>query len=82
MLRYESAVLYRGSFLSPGKVLEITTDETTYQFGLNPWTQLEAHLPLEFETRALKIGFSPFSLLLRVGIIGYLVYYAWSEYLR
>lgn len=64
-----------------GQVLKIeTTDNENYQFGMqfNPeWTQ-QQRLPLAFEKGQVK--YSPFSIILRVIVYGYLIYWLYERF--
>lgn len=43
----ERAVLYTGrQFFIPVSVLELRSEDRTYQFGFNPWAHPEQHLAL------------------------------------
>lgn len=59
------------------RVLELHTGGKTYQFGFNPWAHPERHLNLELERQSVRIGHSPFSVLVRVVVVGYVVWQAW-----
>lgn len=58
----------------PVKVLIVQTESDTYQFGLNPWCQIAAHLPFPFREESKAIKWSLFSVLFRFGAIALLVY--------
>ena len=74
----EKAVLYTGrQFFVPVSVLELQTPGETYQFGFNPWARPERHLPLELERQRMRLGYSPFSVLVRVLLVAYLAWLAW-----
>jgi len=71
----ENATLFVGrQLLMRVTVLEVRTAERTYQFGFNPWVRLERHLAFNFEKQAVSIGYSKFSLALRLLLVGYLLF--------
>ena len=65
----------RGNLLG-GYVLQVRTGERTYQFGLNPWVRIADHLPFPFTETTVKLGYSRFSVVLRIAVVGYLIYLA------
>ena len=57
-----------------GHVLAVSTQERTYQFGLNPWVKVPLVLPFPFTTEKAKLGYSPFSIAVRVAAVAYIIY--------
>jgi hypothetical protein len=64
-----------------GQVLKIQTEDgKNYQFGMQfntEWANQQA-LPLSYENE--KVKYSLFSILIRVYLIGYLVYWLWERF--
>lgn len=76
----QQAIVYRGKQLFiPATVLHLGTADADYQFGFNPWASPIAHLPLEMEEEPLRLSYSPFSLIIRLGAVAYLIYYLLSK---
>jgi hypothetical protein len=77
-----SELLKISSLFGDGMVLKIQTiDNKNYQFGmqLNPeWTEQNA-LPLNL--KKTKVKYSPFSILVRLIAIGYLIYWIYNRFL-
>ncbi len=77
----EEAILYQArEFLLTTPILQVRTTERTYQFGFNPWTRVAEYLPFAFEKRKVRLGLSPFSLVLRLILLAYFSYWLWQEY--
>ena len=73
------AVVYRGrSFLLPVRVLHLEAESGTYQFGFNPWVKIESHLPFETEWQKVRFGHSVLSVVARVVVAAYVVYWLWQ----
>ena len=69
------AIAYRtSSMFIPVTILELRTEENSYQFGFNPWAHPLQHLDLDYREEHVKLGTSPLSLLIRLAAIGLLVY--------
>ena len=74
------AVMYQGRALfMPARVLEIQTETKSFQFGFNPWVSVDRRLPFQFERLKVKLGYSPFSIVVRVIALGYLLYVIWRS---
>jgi hypothetical protein len=73
----KSATLYelRYGFLPGGSVLVIDTAARTYQFGINPWIRVGDRLPFPFNRERAKLGYSPFSLAVRIALILYVIFF-------
>jgi hypothetical protein len=78
------AVLYsiRSSFFIPGYVLRVRTDDRTFQFGLNAGKFWRGDLPFPVSRERGRLSYSPFSLVIRLIIIGYLLYYVWTQFIQ
>jgi len=78
----EQATVYRARSL--GMRIEIlhvvTKDQKNYQFGFNPWAKPIQHIKLPLEQKQLKMKYSPFSLVLRLVLIAWLLYYAGTTF--
>lgn len=75
------AVLFKSKqWFIPVSVLRVRTADGAYQFGFNPWCRIEAHLPFETTTERVQLSYSPFSLLIRLALVGYLVYWLWTRF--
>lgn len=78
----EDAVLcsFRSVFLRiPGYILTADTAERTYHFGLNGWGQFwKDELPFEAKRKKGKLGFTWFSILVRLILVGYIGYVLWQ----
>jgi hypothetical protein len=59
----------------PGYILVIRTDTVTYHFGLNGWQYWKGELPFPVTRQKAKLKLSPISILARVVLIGYGVYF-------
>ena len=72
----KTVTLYKTSqMFIPVNVLHIITNNGSYQFGFNPWAKPFSYLPVDYETKKIKLKMSPFSLIIRVAALGYLGYY-------
>ncbi len=73
-----SATLYLSSVpLNPLKVLRLDTADRTFQFGLNPWCRIARHLPFEPRVETIRPAWALVSLLVRLALVAYLVYFVW-----
>ena len=71
----QDAVLYEASqFFIPARVLSLEAEGVTYQFGFNPWCRVGQHLPFEVRNEKIKLGGSPFSIVVRLILLGYIIY--------
>lgn len=71
----QEAVLYEArQWFIPVYVLSVTTSAGTWQFGLNPWTNVAPHLPFPFRRESVQLRYSTFSVLIRLAVFGYLAY--------
>lgn len=75
----KEAVVFETRFLfMPAFILQLSTAETTYQFGFNPWCRVTQHLPFHMERKRVKMGHSAFSIAARVLLAAYLAYWVWQ----
>jgi hypothetical protein len=73
------AVLYRGrQFFIPVSVLEVRAGDTTYQFGFNPWVDVEPNLPFPVQAQDVTFRYSPFSLVVRFLLLILVLWYVWQ----
>ncbi|MEM8643061.1 MAG: hypothetical protein AAGG51_30225 [Cyanobacteria bacterium P01_G01_bin.54] len=75
----QEAVLFEARQLFiPVFILKISTADTTYQFGFNPWCRVAQHLPFKVEHRRIKLGYSKFSIAVRVVLILFVSLWLWQ----
>jgi len=76
------AVLYsfRSFFLRiPGYILTVETDAKTYHFGLNGWGKFwKGDLPFDVAREKGQLGFTWFSIVVRLILLSYIVYLLWQ----
>jgi hypothetical protein len=76
-----AAVLYEArQWFIPVRILAVTLDDGTYQFGLNPWVKIASHLPFPFRRERVQLRYSTFSIGLRVALIGYVAYLLYRQF--
>jgi hypothetical protein len=77
----KNAVLYsfRSFFLRiPGYILTVDTEDRTYHFGLNGWGRFwKSELPFAAKREKGELGFTWFSIVVRLILVGYIGYIAW-----
>lgn len=56
----------------PVFVLSVETSSRNYRFGFNPWTAVASHLPFDFRREKVRLGYSAFSIGLRMALLAYL----------
>lgn len=77
------AIVYRAKqMFIPVTVLHLITDNGSYQFGFNPWANPIRHLNMEFEEQKVRLRYSPFSVAIRIALVGYIGFLLWQEYGR
>lgn len=77
----KEAVLFEArQWLIPVFVLRLTTMDTTYQFGFNPWCRVAQHLHFVVERRRVRLGYSAFSIVLRIAITVFVTYWLWRQF--
>ena len=62
-----------------GKILQLVTKKGKYQFGFNPWANPFKHLSIEYEQIEIKLGYSTYSIVIRVFLVAYLGYLVWGK---
>ena len=76
------AVLYsfRSFFFRiPGYILTLETADRTYHFGLNGWGNFwKGDLPFEVRREKGQLGFSWFSIIVRLILFGWIVHELWQ----
>jgi len=80
----DEAVLFSVTsfFFLPGFVLRVRSRGTIYQFGLN-WNPFwKRELPFPVTREKGRLGLSPFSVVIRVAALSYLVYWLWKHVVR
>ena len=75
----EAVVFKSKQWFVPVSVLHLRTETATYQFGFNPWCRVESYLPFEVKTERVRLSYSIFSLVVRLALVGYLVYWLWTK---
>ena len=71
----ENAVLYEArQFFIPARVLSVEAEGVTYQFGFNPWCRVGQHLPFDVRNEKIKLSGSPFSIVVRLVLLVYIIY--------
>ena len=78
----EAVLFSTRQMLIPCYVLRVRTADRTYQFGLNPSRYWSGDLPFAVVRERARLGYSPFSIALRVGAGAYLMYWLWDRFLR
>ena len=77
------AILYETrQWFIPVRVLAFSTATTNYQFGFNPWASPQKHIELEIEQQKMRLMYSPFSIVIRAGLVLYLGYLAWRHFVE
>ena len=75
----KSARLYHArQMFIPVKILQFITATGSYQFGFNPWANPLNHLDIEYSEEKIRLGYSLFSIILRVVLLIYLCYLVWK----
>lgn len=79
----ESAHLYKAKqMFIPVNILQLVTKSGNYQFGFNPWANPFKHLSISYEESNIKLGYSTYSIVVRVFLVAYLGYLAWEKWLQ
>ncbi|GAA0356827.1 hypothetical protein GCM10009092_21330 [Bowmanella denitrificans] len=77
----QTAYLYKTrQMLIPVNVLQLVTETGNYQFGFNPWATPFKHLNLAYQVRQLKLGYSPFSKVIRIVFMALLGLWVWHNW--
>jgi len=61
-------------------LLEISTNDTTYQFGLNPWIDIAKHLPLKLKKGSAKLRPSVLSIARSSLLFFAILYLVWRMF--
>ncbi len=64
----------------PCYVFRVRTDSQVYQFGLNPGTYWKGELPFPVRREHMRLRYSPFSIVVRLVLLGAIVYYLWRNF--
>lgn len=84
-LQIRKATLYtlpRQLIFFPCYLLVIETENQIYRFGLNGWNKFwKSELPFPVERKKGTVGYSLFSILLRLFVVGMLIYWIFREFL-
>ena len=63
----------------PGYILTVETDDLTYHFGLNGWGKFwKGDLPFDVKREQGKLGFTWFSVIVRVVLAACIAYKLWE----
>jgi len=77
----KEAIVYKTrSLFLPVSVLQIKTANQIYQFGFYPWANPMKHVTFDYAEEKVKLRHSPFSVMLRLILVLYLVYLLWERY--
>jgi len=64
------AVVYKTKqWFIPVTVLQVSTEDGTWQFGFNPWVRVADHLPFAFHTERVRLRYSAFSIVARIVLV-------------
>lgn len=71
-----SATLFKTKqWFIPVEVLKLVTTTESYQFGFNPWSHPTDHLNVPISEQHVGLGYSTFSITLRIVIVGAVIAY-------
>lgn len=74
----EEAVLYHAREMGiPVTVLSVTARGRVLQFGFNPWARIAGHLPFPFREENVRLGYSGFSIAVRLLVLLGILYWLW-----
>lgn len=77
----ESAHLYKAKqMFIPVNVLQLVTRTGNYQFGFNAWANPFKHIGVKLDVSKIKLGYSMYSIVIRLLLVAYLVYFAWEKW--
>lgn len=76
----EAIVYHTRQWFIPLRILKLVTKDASYQFGFNPWAKPIEHLAVEYSEQTVRLGYSPFSIAIRVGILVWLAYEGWRYF--
>jgi hypothetical protein len=66
----------------PVQVLQVVTEQGRFQFGFNPWASPFKYLALDMRQETIRLKYSPFSIVVRGLILGYLAYWVWDRWIK
>jgi hypothetical protein len=66
----------------PVQVLLVVTEQSRFQFGFNPWASPFKYLALDMRQENIRLKYSPFSIVVRGLILGYLAYWVWDRWIK
>jgi hypothetical protein len=72
---------FRSPLFIPGYILRVKTDADIYQFGLNPGSFWKGELPFEAKREKQKLKNSTYSIVVRLLLLGGILYWLWGKYL-
>jgi hypothetical protein len=77
------AILFsvRSNFVVPGYVLKIETRDRTYHFGLSSAKHWKGPLPFPVERMRGRLGYSWFSLIVRIAFVVAVAYFVWARFI-
>jgi len=76
----EQAVLFETKqWFIPCYVLKVRTNDSTYQFGLNPGKFWSGELPFEVERQKGRLKYSAFSIAIRVVLAAGIIWYFYAN---
>ena len=79
----KEAVIYNAKqMFIPVQILQVVTEQGNFQFGFNPWATPTKHLALNMRQEEVRLKYSPFSIVVRVLVLGYLAYWVWDRWLK
>ena len=72
----ESATLFSTKqWFIPVEVLMLITKTESYQFGFNPWSHPTKHITFPMSKQRVRLGYSTFSIAIRVVLVGAAIAY-------
>jgi hypothetical protein len=51
-----------------------------YQIGFNPWVNPIKNIPLKVQVESVRLGYSPFSVVVPVAVMAFIAYWLWEAY--
>lgn len=70
----------RSTLFLPGYILRVETKEKSYQFGLNGGRFWKSELPFLVVRESGSLGFSGFSVAIRIILVATLIYLLWRKF--
>lgn len=80
----EDAVILEGKQLFiTVRILRMKVGNKIYHFSFNPWCKVAKYLSFKVRTEPIgKIGYSRFSIIMRIIAIGIIIFAIWYDYLK